>query len=144
MSKNREGVSAFEVVGSYSQSSWKRVPWTCSVIDTMLNICQLGSLLIRLQVLEMLTTYCDIFWKGQSQVTSPYFDQPGERCYPHFGNVQVLIMFFTITLALCSTCWYLKMHWRRVGRESLEKLNVLVLVQPPSGPVLFFFCSYLF
>ena len=112
-----------------------------AALDTMLNICQLGSLLIRLQVLEMLTTYCDIFWKGQSQVTSPYFDQPGERCYPHFGNVQVLIMFFTITLALCSTCWYLKMHWRRVGRESLEKLNVLVLVQPPSGPVLFLFCS---
>ena len=31
MSKNREGVSALEVVGSYSQSSWKRVPWTCNV-----------------------------------------------------------------------------------------------------------------
>ena len=31
MLKNREGVSALEVVGSYSQSSWKRVQWTCSV-----------------------------------------------------------------------------------------------------------------
>ena len=31
MLKNREGVSALEGLGSYSQSSWKRVPWTCSV-----------------------------------------------------------------------------------------------------------------
>ena len=59
-------------------------------------------------------------------------------CRPFFGNVQMSI-FFTITL--CSTCWYLKMHLRRVGRESLERLNVLVLVQLPSGSVLFFFCS---
>ena len=59
-------------------------------------------------------------------------------CRPFFGNVQMSI-FFTITL--CSTCWYLKMHWRRVVHESLGRLNVLVLVQPPSGSVLFFFCS---
>ena len=84
MLKNREGVSALEVVGSYSQSSWKRVPWTCSVrhhveylpigifIDKVASVGNVDDILWHL--LEgPKPSYLPLLWPARWKMLSPFW-----------------------------------------------------------------------